>query len=179
MQNTARAFSLLEKALLSFWGKDLNVEWYMKVAAAVQKAIQWYRVTYDKNRATTQTWLDHFFKKVDWPEPSKEPEPMPSMSGVSKTAACPPSPTADDPSALPSPTSSPYSSQQLFLPVPSLPAPVCQLLYFTIVLFKVLDWRLKMFIFCFSCIMFMKSIINLLQYSTVDIKMVVLIGYLD
>ena len=32
-------------------------------------------------------------------------------SGVSDTAACPPSPIADDPSALPSPTSSPHSSQ--------------------------------------------------------------------
>ena len=180
MQETARGFSLFEKALLSFWGKDTNVEQHRKVATAVQNAIQWYRVTYDKkNRPTTQTWLDHFFKKVDWTESSKEPEPVPSMSGMSKTAACFPSPTADDPSALPFPTSSPYSSQQLFFPVPSMPAPVCQLLYFIIVLFKVLYWRLKVFIFFFSCIIFMKSIINLLQYSTVDIKMVVLIVYLD
>ena len=35
---------------------------------------------------------------------------IPSMSGVSETASRPPSPTADDPSALPSPTSSPSSS---------------------------------------------------------------------
>ena len=42
---------------------------------------------------------------------SKEPEPLPSMSGVSDTAACPPSPIADNPSAVPSPTSSPSSSQ--------------------------------------------------------------------
>ena len=37
---------------------------------------------------------------------SKEPEPVPSMSGVSEIAACPQSPTADNPSGLPSPTSS-------------------------------------------------------------------------
>ena len=37
---------------------------------------------------------------------------VPSTSGMSETAACPPSsPIADDPSALPSPTSSPSSSQ--------------------------------------------------------------------
>ena len=35
---------------------------------------------------------------------------VPSAAGVSETAACPPSPTADDPSAPPSPTSSPSSS---------------------------------------------------------------------
>ena len=47
------------------------------------------------------------------------------------------SPSAGDPSALPSPTSSPSSSQWLFLPLHSMPAPVWQL-YCTIVLFKVL-----------------------------------------
>ena len=42
---------------------------------------------------------------------TKEPEPVPSMSGMSETAAYPPSPIADNPSDLPSPTSSPSSSQ--------------------------------------------------------------------
>ena len=42
---------------------------------------------------------------------SKEPEPMPSMSGMSEIEACPPSPVADDLLALPSPPSSPSSSQ--------------------------------------------------------------------
>ena len=92
--------------------QDLNVERYMKVAAAVQKAIQCYWVISDeKKRATTQTSLDRFFKRVDRIESSKDPEPVPSASGVSDIAACPPSPTADHPSALPSPTSSPSSSQ--------------------------------------------------------------------
>ena len=62
-------------------------------------------------RATTQTSLDHFVKSVDRIESSKEPEPVPSTSGMSEIATCPPSTTADDPSALPSPTSSPSSSQ--------------------------------------------------------------------
>ena len=75
------------------------------------------------------------------------PEPVPSTSGMSEIAARPPSPIADDPSALPSPTSSPSSSQELFLPVHSMPAPVCQLLCCTTVLFKVkyCTVRLKMF----------------------------------
>ena len=78
---------------------------YTKVAAAVQNAIQCYHVIYDeKKRATTQTLLDHFFKRVDRIESSKEP--VPSTSGMSEIAACLSSPIADDPSALPSPTSS-------------------------------------------------------------------------
>ena len=52
--------------------------------------------------------------------------------------AIPLSPIVDDPSALPSPTSSPSSGQSVFLPVRLMPAPVCQLLYWTTVLFKVL-----------------------------------------
>ena len=55
--------------------------------------------------------------------------PVPAVSSMNETAALPLSPVADDPSALPSPTSSPSSSQQLFLPVHSMLAPVCQLLY--------------------------------------------------
>ena len=111
-QEMARGFSLFEEALLVFEAQDTNVEQYTKVAATVQNAIQCYRVIYDKKkRATTQTSLDHFFKRVDRIESSKEPEPVPSMSGISETAACPPSPIAEDPSALPSPTSSPSSSQ--------------------------------------------------------------------
>ena len=112
MQEMARGFSLFKKALLVFEAQDPNVEWYTKVAAAGQNAIQCYRIIYDeKKRATTQTSLDRFFKRVDRIESSKEQEPMPSTSGVSETAACPPFPIADDPSALPPPTSSPSSSQ--------------------------------------------------------------------
>ena len=105
-------FSLFEEALLVFEAQNPNVERYMKVAAAVQNAIQCYRVIYDeKKRAATQTSLDRFFKRVDRMESSKEPEPVPSQSGMGEIAACPPSPIADSPSALPSPTSSSSSSQ--------------------------------------------------------------------
>ena len=101
--------------MLIFEAQDWNVEWDKKVVAAVQNAIQsseCYHVIYDvKKRATTQTSLDCFFKKVERIESSKEPEPVLSTSGVSEIAACPPSPIADDPSALPSPPSSPSSSQ--------------------------------------------------------------------
>ena len=108
----ARVFSLFEEALLVFEAQDPNVEWYRMFAAAVQNSIQGHHVIYDeKKRATTQTSLDRFFKRVDRTESSKEPEPVPSMSGVSDIAARPPSPIVDDPSPLPSPTSSPSSSQ--------------------------------------------------------------------
>ena len=59
-----------------------------------------------KKRATTQTSLEGFFKRADRMEASKEPEPEPATSDMNEIAACPPSPIADDPSALPSPTSS-------------------------------------------------------------------------
>ena len=55
-QQTARGFSLFGRH------RPWNGR-YMKVAAAVQKAVQCYCVIYDeKNRATTQTSLDHFFQ---------------------------------------------------------------------------------------------------------------------
>ena len=100
------------EALLVFEARDPNVEQYMKVVTAIQNAVQCYCVIYDeKKRATIQTSLDRFFNRVDRIESSKEPEPVPSTSDESEIAACPPSPTADDPSALPPPTSSPSSSQ--------------------------------------------------------------------
>ena len=72
---------------------------------------------------------------------------MPLKSGVSEVSACLPSPYADEPS---SPTPFPSSSQQLFLLTHSMPASVCQLLYCTTVLFKVLYCKIKkvFFIFC-------------------------------
>ena len=101
-QEMARGFSLFEEALLVSEAQDPNVEQYTKFAAAIQNAV---RVIYDeKKRATTQTSLDPFFKRVDRIESIKKPEPVPSTSGMSEIAAWPPSPIADDPSALPSPT---------------------------------------------------------------------------
>ena len=91
-----------------FEASDLNIEQY----TGVQNAIQCYHDIYgEKKRATTQVSLDHFFKRVDRIKFSKEPEPVPSTLGMNEIEVCPSSPIADDPSALPSPTSSPFSSQ--------------------------------------------------------------------
>ena len=90
MQEMSKGFSLFEEALLIFEAQDMNIEWYMKVAAAGQNAIQSYCVIYDeKKRITTQTSPDRFFKRIDRIESSKEPEPVPSMSGRSEIATCP------------------------------------------------------------------------------------------
>ena len=118
----------------------------MKVAAAIQNAIQCYWAINDKKKKKEIPPRNHwaaFFKRVDRIELSKEPERVPSTSGVSETAACPSSVVADNPSALPALTSFPSCSQQLFLPVHSMPAPVCQVLNCTTVLFKVLDCKNK------------------------------------
>ena len=53
MQEMARGFSLFEKVLLVFEAQDPNVERYTKVAAAVQNAIQCYRVIYDEIKIAT------------------------------------------------------------------------------------------------------------------------------
>lgn len=49
-QKMARGFSLSEETLLIFEVQDPNVEWLMKVAAAVQNAAQCYHVTYDEQK---------------------------------------------------------------------------------------------------------------------------------
>ena len=84
----------------------------MEAAAALQNAKQCEHIIYDeRKRATAQTWLDHFLKRVDRIESSKEAKPVSSMSVMSEIAACPLCPIADDPSALPSPTLFPSSNQ--------------------------------------------------------------------
>ena len=79
--------------------------------------------------------MDHFFKRVDRIEFSKETEPVSSASGMSEIAAYPPSPVVDHPSALPFPTPSPFSisnSSCLFTRCQSLCASYCTtLLYFS------------------------------------------------
>ena len=49
---------------------------------------------------------------------------------------------------LPPPLLPPVS--KLFSPVHSMPAPICQLLYSTTVLFKVLSWKCLLFLFVFD-----------------------------
>ena len=100
-----------QPTLVVFEAKHLDVEQYTKFAAADQNAIQCDHVIYDDKRATPQKTLDHFFKRINRIESSKEPEPEPSTSGVNEIIACPPSPVAGGPSAPPSPTSSSSSSQ--------------------------------------------------------------------
>ena len=139
MQEMAKGFSLFEESLLVFEAQDPNVKRYMKVAAAIQNAIQCYHVIYDeKKRATTQTSLDPFFKRVDRIESSKEPEPMPSKSGMSDIAACPPSPIADDPSAVPSPPLPPPVTNSSACSLDASPCMPAVVLYYSTVLFKVL-----------------------------------------
>ena len=82
-----------------------------------------------------------------------------STSGVSEFAVRPPSSNAEDISA-PIPSFSPSSSRYLFLPVHWIPVPVCQLLYCTTVLFKVLYCQIKMFssffVLAFMCYLWEK-----------------------
>ena len=84
---------------------------------------------WDKKAATIQASLDHFCKSVDSIESSKESETVPSVSGLSEIASCPPSPIVDDHSALPPPVS---NSSCLFTQCQPLYANCCTvLLYFS------------------------------------------------
>ena len=94
---------------------------------------------------------------------SKELEAVPSVSGMSDIVACPLYLIADDPSELPSPVSSSWLFTRC--------QPVCQLLYYTPVLFKVLYCKIKKVLFfciCFLYIICAKSIINLLRPSIIQ-----------
>ena len=75
MQEMARGFSLFEETLLVFEAQDLNIKWYMKLVTAIQNAIQCYLFRYkEKKKASTQTLLEHFFKKIERNESRKEPD---------------------------------------------------------------------------------------------------------
>ena len=91
------------------------------------------------------------FKRAGRIESSKEPEPVPSTSGLSEIAVCPPSPIADNPLASPSPPPLPppvsnYSCLfiQCHLCVPAV------VLYFSRYCFV----RLKNVLFCGLCFMY-------------------------
>lgn len=62
-------------------------------------------------RVITLTFLEHFFQKVQIELSLARNQNLPSTPAMSETAACAPSPVADHPLALPSPTSSPSSCQ--------------------------------------------------------------------
>ena len=99
-------------------------------ASATEYFMMRKRVTYHPDKV----WII-LFKRVDRIESSKEAERMPSTSGVNEVRVHAPSPIADDPSAVPSPTSSPFSissSSCLFTRCQSLCASCCAvLLYFS------------------------------------------------
>ena len=78
----------------------------------------------------------------------KGPEPVPSTSGESETAACPQSPAADDPSSLPFPTASPpvTNSSSLFTHRQPMYASCCSfVVYFS------RYCKIKNFYFLFVC----------------------------
>ena len=59
-----------------FESQDPNIEQDRKVTAAVQNAIQCYRVIYkERKRAATQTSLSPFLQRVDRIESSKDQNP--------------------------------------------------------------------------------------------------------
>ena len=87
-------------------------------ASATESFMMRKRVTYHPDKA----WII-LFKRVDRIESSKEAERMPSTSGMNEIRVRPPSPIADDPSAVPSPTFSPSPSAAL--PACSLDASPC------------------------------------------------------
>ena len=71
-----RGFSFFEEALLVVEAQDQNIEWYMKVAAATQNAIQCYmssKMRKKKKKDATEKSLDHFPKRADGTEFGKEP----------------------------------------------------------------------------------------------------------
>ena len=99
----------------------------------------------DKAAGSSPAVFPNFVQKFSTKEPSshklsKMLTCIPSMCSMSEVAADPRSPIAEYASALPSPTSLP---SWLCLPVSYTPAPVCQLLSWTTVLFKVLYYNIK------------------------------------
>ena len=102
MQGRPKRFSLFEEA------EDLYVELcrnseFNPVLVSV--------MTGEKKKAATQTSLNHYFKRVGRIESNRKPELVPSMSGLSKIAACLLTPIADSPWALASPASFPSAHQ--------------------------------------------------------------------
>ena len=165
---------------VSFWGIGPKCRTVRKCCSSCSKCnpVLPYRLWKEK-RATAQTSLDHFFKRVDR---RKEPDLAPSLSDASEIAACPPSPVADDPSALPSPTPLPppvSKSSRLFTGCQLLYARYCTVLLYPSRHYNIRLKALSLFLCLFIFVMYSfvwKSITNLLQYSTIQPN--VLVGYL-
>ena len=91
-----------------------------------------------------------------------------SVSDMSEIAARPPSPVAAQPPVLPSPPSCPPPGSSL--PVHSMP-PLCANLYYafqgTVVLYYKIKTIFFIFCVCLLCFICVKSIVNILQCSTI------------
>ena len=108
---------------------------------------------------------EKFFQEGRSNESSKEPEPVPSTSGMSEISASISYRYWSFISALSHLLSLLHS---IILSVHSMPTPICQLLYSTTVLFKALYSKIKkvFFMFCtyFLCVICVKSSVNLLRW---------------
>ena len=132
----------------------------------------------EKNRATTQTSLDCFYKKVDRIEPSKEQELVTSKTRCEWNCSFPHllllesfSYTVFYPLSLP---------QAVTLLSSTLKGSPCVSgIAFYCCIFQVLCWMIKrcfLFCICFSCIICVKNITDILKYSTMEL--IVLVKYL-
>ena len=88
-QEMARGFCLFREALLVFEGQGPNVEKYMKVATAIQSVGATVSSVERKKDLLLRTSLACFSERVNTVESSKDPEPMPSVLGMSEIATCP------------------------------------------------------------------------------------------
>ena len=129
-QEIAMGFSVFEQAF-SFWGSGLE-HWMLHEDGSshsecnpiVLRHLWWESESYYPD-----IWIV-FFKRVDRTKPSKEPGPVPSTSGVSEIAACPPSPITGDPSAVPSLPPLPPASGTLACSLDASPCVPAVVLYF-------------------------------------------------
>ena len=170
----ARGFSLFEEALLVFEAQDPNVEWYTKVATAVQNAVQCYHVIYDeknKELLPRHHWIVFSRGEIEL-NPSRNQNLCHQRQAWVELQL-----------ALhllllmilqlyhlwPLPPPRVSNTSCLFTRCQPLYASCCTvLLYFS----RYCTVRLKMFslffvFVCFLCIICVKIIINLLQYSTI------------
>ncbi|XP_070256816.1 tigger transposable element-derived protein 1-like [Myotis yumanensis] len=96
----AGAFAMIEDALARFEAQDPNIDRYTKVARGVMDSLQCYKEIWeDKKKASFQTSLEHYFKKVERPAT----DPVPSASYASPDS---PDPVSPAPFAGPASTAS-------------------------------------------------------------------------
>ena len=143
------------KGIFFIWGgllvldaQDPNVEWCTKVSAAVQDASQCYCAIYSERKKTLPRhhWI-FFSRMLIELSPARNQnlchqcQVWVKLQLASLSCCC-------WAFSSTSPTSSTSSSQELFLLVRSVPAPGCQLLYYTTIHFKVLYWKIKNVYYC-------------------------------